>query len=217
MTDRSGRSLAGRPSPTDLLVLHGVRVLGFASAAAVAARTGVDPAVVDELLLDEQACGTVSFSSFHDLSGWSLTERGRAENERRLAAELEATGAREVVAAAYESFLPLNTRLLEAMTRWQLRPQPGEPLAANDHTDWRWDERVIESLGLIGRSLTPLCDGLVGVLSRFDGYAGRYAAALARAEAGQRGWVDATGRDSCHVVWMQLHEDLVATLGVQRT
>jgi hypothetical protein len=27
-------------------------------------------------------------------------------------------------------------------------------------------------------------------------------------------WVDGVGIDSCHLVWMQLHEDLLATLGL---
>jgi hypothetical protein len=28
--------------------------------------------------------------------------------------------------------------------------------------------------------------------------------------------VDAPDRDSCHLVWMQFHEDLLATLGIPR-
>jgi len=31
-----------------------------------------------------------------------------------------------------------------------------------------------------------------------------------------RRWVDAIGIDSCHTVWFQLHEDLLATLGIPR-
>lgn len=33
---------------------------------------------------------------------------------------------------------------------------------------------------------------------------------------GERGWVDRTDVDSCHRVRFELHEDLVATLGLQR-
>jgi hypothetical protein len=29
--------------------------------------------------------------------------------------------------------------------------------------------------------------------------------------------VAGTGIDSCHVVWMELHEDLISTLGIQRS
>jgi hypothetical protein len=34
--------------------------------------------------------------------------------------------------------------------------------------------------------------------------------------AGDRPWVDGSDRDSCHTVWFQLHEDLLATLGLRR-
>ena len=34
--------------------------------------------------------------------------------------------------------------------------------------------------------------------------------------SGQNAWVDGVGVDSCHTVWMQLHEDLLATLGLDR-
>ena len=50
----------------------------------------------------------------------------------------------------------------------------------------------------------------------FEGYAVRYRFALGRVDRGEREWVDGVGRDSCHTVWMQLHEDLIATLGIDR-
>jgi hypothetical protein len=54
------------------------------------------------------------------------------------------------------------------------------------------------------------------VLDRFAGYDDRFTAALGQAEAGRLSWVDGVGVDSCHTVWIQLHEDLLATLGLQR-
>ena len=89
-------------------------------------------------------------------------------------------------------------------------------MAANDHTDHRWDDRVIDELGSLGRRLAPMCAELAGRLQRFDGYAERYAAAISRVERGEQGWVDGVGVDSCHRVWFELHEDLLATLGIRR-
>jgi hypothetical protein len=37
-----------------------------------------------------------------------------------------------------------------------------------------------------------------------------------RAEDGEASWINRPRADSCHTVWMELHEDLIATLGVQR-
>jgi hypothetical protein len=204
------------PSALADLVLHGVRVLGFPTAARIASRYGLDAAMTTEALLDFEAYGWVRQLSFGRTSGWSPTEAGRAESQARLAAELDKSGAREAVAAAYATFLPVNERLCAACTNWQIRPLPGSPLAVNDHADVRWDDRVLSQLASVGASFARLCDQLAACLNRFDGYASRYASALAQARAGNHAWVDAPDRDSCHLVWIQFHEDLLATLGVPR-
>jgi hypothetical protein len=203
-------------SSPELLALHGVRVLGFASSAQVAARYRLDAAVVDEHLLDDQARGWVGWTEFAGHAGWSITEPGRAENERRLAEELDAAGARPVATAAHQAFLPLNRRLGRACTKWQLRPTPWDRMAANDHRDWSWDEQVLRTLSSLGDALERVLAPLVAALPRLDGHVHRYRAALARVDRGERSWVDAPDRPSAHIVWIQLHEDLLATLGVER-
>ena len=202
-------------APGDL-ALHGVRVLGFPSAVRVAARYGLDAGTVEEALLDFECSGWVRHLSFGGTSGWSLTDAGRTENERRLAAELGKAGARDVVTRAHAAFLPLNRRLGDACTKWQIRPTHADPMSFNDHTDWRWDEKVLQTLASIDRSFRSLCDQLAGCLARFGGYAGLYSSALSKVQAGQRDWINGHDRDSCHIVWIQFHEDLLATLGIPR-
>jgi hypothetical protein len=203
-------------SHVDDLVLHGPRVLGFASADRVAGRFDLDEELVVELLLDFEARGWVRRSSFAGDSGWSLTEAGRTENERRLAVELDAAGARETVVDAHVTFVPLNRRFGRACTKWQLRPTADDPMAFNDHTDWGHDEAVLRTLAALEEELRKVCDRLAGGLARFDGYADRYSRALRKVESGGRRWVDSPELDSCHTVWIQLHEDLLATLGIPR-
>jgi hypothetical protein len=198
------------------LTLHGVRLLGFADTQQITSRFRLDRGEVEEDLLDFEAYGWVTRSEFAGSAGWSLTDRGRAENERRLAAELDASGARSTLVGVHSRFLPLNALLQEAVTRWQIRPLPGDPMATNDHTDFRWDDRVLDSLQSLGRRLIPLDADLVDALARFGGYAERYNAAVARVVRGENRWVDGLGIDSCHVVWMQLHEDLLASIGLDR-
>ncbi|MGW1341489.1 transcriptional regulator [Kribbella sp. NPDC002412] len=203
-------------STPELLTLHAVRLLGVAADEAVARRFALDSAVVKELLLDYQAFGWVSWSAFAGVGGWSLTDSGRAQNERGLKAELGASGGVETVTEVYAGFLPLNARLQMACTNWQLRPTPGDPLAFNDHTDAAWDEQVIAELADLAEHLHPLSDRLAALLDRFRGYHARFAAALDRARAGDPAWIDQTSVDSCHKVWFELHEDLIATLNVSR-
>jgi hypothetical protein len=206
-----------RPSVPDLLVLHAVRLRGMADNPAVAQRFGLDRATTDELLGDYQAYGWVTWSGFAGIAGWSLTDRGRAENERRLAAELrEVPGAEATLRRVHRAFLPLNDRLQRACTDWQIRPAPGDPLAMNDHRDPAWDGRVLDELAALAGGLSPLVAELAATLDRFRGYDTRFAAALGRARAGEPSWVDRSGADSCHTVWFELHEDLIATLGLRR-
>ena len=203
-------------STVDLLVLHAVRIVGFADTSTIARRFGVDPAETDELLRDAEAYGWVQHAAFADLSGWSLTERGRTQDERLLAAELAHVGGEAEVRDVYRNFLPLNTRLQRACTDWQLRPTADDRLATNDHSDGEWDTRVLDELAAIAGHLSPLADRLEQLLARFRGYDGRFAAAVGHARAGDEGWVDRIDIDSCHRVWFELHEDLVATLGIDR-
>ncbi len=203
-------------SPAELLVLHGVRIQGMADAGSISRRYSLDRDAVEELLLDHQARGRVDRVGFADLSGWSLTPEGRAEDMRLLALEVAEAGVGSVISDAHASFERLNARLLQTVTRWQIRPTRIDPMATNDHTDWRWDEDVLESLAGLSRSLRPVGDQLSEALSRFGGYPERFAAALRRVEAGERKWVDEPRIDSCHSVWFELHEDLLATLGRER-
>lgn len=203
-------------SGRDLLVLHAVRLAGFADTPAVARRFGLGLTETTEVLGDAEARGWVQQAAFADLQGWSLTEAGRAENERLLAAELDGAGGAEPLADIYREFLPLNTSLQRACTEWQLRPADGDRLAVNDHTDPAWDARILDELAAIDQALGPLAGRLTRVLERFSGYDTRFSAALRRAQAGEARWVDRTDVDSCHRVWFELHEDLIATLGIDR-
>ncbi|HET6742801.1 MAG TPA: transcriptional regulator [Kribbella sp.] len=188
-----------------LLVLHAVRLLGFADTPAVAGRFDLSVDATQSALEDAEARGWVTYSSFAGTSGWSLTEDGRTENERLLHSEGDLKAVQEV----YDEFLPLNALLQQACTDWQLKPTSTDPLAPNDHSDPDWDAGVLHELGALARALGPLNARLT--LPRFKGYDARFSHALGQ------GWVDRSDVDSCHRVWFELHEDLIATLGLKRS
>ena len=193
-----------------------MRTRGFADTAAVADRFDLDATETVEALRHAEANGWTTHATFGDTSGWSLTELGREENERRLASELAEIRGEAEVRGVYREFLPLNALVLRACTDWQLKPAPGDRLAPNDHTDATWDAGVLRELTAIDRALPPLIDRLGNLLTRFHGYDERFTAALTRAQAGDPAFVDRTDIDSCHRVWFQLHEDLIATLRIDR-
>lgn len=188
-----------------MLVLHAVRLLGFADTPAVAKRFDLEVDETRDALKEAEARGWTTYTSFAGTAGWSLTETGRAENERLLKTE----GVTEIVQEVYDEFLPLNALLQQACTDWQLKPTDGDPLAANDHQDPAWDAGVLHELKALGKALGPINAKLP--LPRFKGYDVRFSHAL------EQGWVDRSDVDSCHRVWFELHEDLIATLGLTRS
>jgi hypothetical protein len=201
------------PTGTDLLVLHALRCIGFAGLARVAAATGLADADAESELIDLAVAGLVSHEA-GVFGGWGLTEAGRAADAERIAGELETAGTRTVVAEAYDGFLVLNPELLDLCTAWQTRSVDGD-VTANDHRDPAYDTRVLDRLADLDRRAEFVCAALGAAMLRFRRYRVRLSGALARARAGSLDAVTES-TESYHAVWFQLHEDLLATLGIPR-
>lgn len=204
-------------SAPELRVLHALRLVGFAGTGAVAERAGTDHPDTARILRDAEHKGWVQRVAFADLDGWSLTDSGRRQNERLLATERLVADPGDVITTVYREFLPLNRRLLRAITDWQIKPTHQDEFAPNDHVDLAWDGHVLDELAALSGELPHLTERLSALLTRFEGYEIRFETALRRARIGEPSWVDRTDVDSCHRVWFQLHEDLVATLGIDRS
>jgi hypothetical protein len=198
---------------TDLLVLHALRCIGFAGLARVAATTGLPEPDAESELIDLAVAGLVTHLA-GDFGGWGLTEAGRAVDAERIAAELHAAGTRAAVAAAYDGFLVLNPELLDLCTAWQTRSVDGA-MTPNDHADHAYDARVLDRFTAFDQRAEVVCAALTVALPRFRRYRVRLADALARARSGALDYV-ADSTESYHTVWFQLHEDLLATLGMPR-
>lgn len=205
--------MAARSDPR-FLVLHGLRVKGFAGTTDVAALAGLDGEAAEQLLRGLADQGLVRWKE-GPLPPWSLTPDGRAEHQRSVSDELEAAGAKAVVDGAYQRFLVLNQELLEVCTAWQLRTD-GVTQVPNDHSDAKHDRAVLERLEAVDGAAQQLIDELTGSLERFGTYGPRLRTALQRVQAGDGDWITKPTVDSYHTVWMELHEDLMATLGIQR-
>lgn len=203
------------PSDPRLLVLHGLRVKGVTRAVALAAAAGLPLAEVEARLAALEAEGLVIHRD-GALPGWSLTPAGRAEQVRLVQAEIDGTGTRSTVTRAYEEFRSLNAGVLDACSRWQVRDVAGRTVL-NDHADPAYDEAVVADLAGLQRRADPLCDDLAAALDRYRGYGPRLRHAVGRVEAGERDWFTKPTLPSYHSVWFELHEDLLTTLGLDRS
>jgi DNA-binding transcriptional MocR family regulator len=196
------------------IVLHGLRLKGFAETDVLAQAAGLDDVTVVRALEALAEEGMVRRRQGVEVSGWVLTPQGRAEHEKRLADELAATGARPEIEAAYGEFTVLNPELLALCTDWQLRPEGTGTI--NDHTDPAYDQAVIARLQDLHQRALPVVAALGSALPRYQGYPARLQHAVDRVVAGDRDWFSRPMIDSYHTVWFELHEDLLATLGLQR-
>lgn len=201
-------------STAELPVLHALRLVGAADPDHLGSSTGLSVATVEHELAHarDDDLATIRGSGS---SRWVLTKRGREEVERRLGEQLDRLGTRSVVEHLYAAFVQLNPRILELCTEWQLREVDGE-LVANDHRDSVHDRWVLTRLQATHREARPTLASLADAVRWFEGYGVRLDTALEHVLGGQHQWVDSPAVDSYHSVWFELHEDLLASLGLQR-
>jgi hypothetical protein len=113
-------------------------------------------------------------------------------------------------------FSDLNARFKELCTDWQLRRRDADQVP-NDHQDAAYDRSVIDGLIALDGEVQPVCGGLGQALHRMAGYGPRLGRALERLRAGDRDGFTRPLANSYHDIWMELHEDMIITLGLVRT
>ena len=202
------------PGADDLVmrVLHALRTKGMADEEAVAQAVGVSTGQVGAVLEAQAQQGWVRYRDGSRAKGWMLLGTGRVEGERLVAAEVDASGVRSRIHELYRSFLVLDPELKAVCTDFQVRGDQ----TLNDHTDPDYDNEVISRLAEINRRVQPVVAQLSEALDRFGHYGGRLDNALNRVLSGEIDWFTKPSLDSYHEVWFELHEDLLATLGIDR-
>ena len=200
-------------SDSDLCVVHGLRVRGRIDTPELAVAVGLEESEVGARIAGLTEAGHVRRCDGR-MPGWALTPEGRVHGEALVAAELDAAGEREAVADLYRRFLGVNQGFLALCTDWQLRDVDEQVL--NDHSDAAYDGAVIARLAEADGVVQPICAELAGRFARFDGYGRRFSDALGRVVAGEVKWFTRPMIDSYHTVWFELHENLLATLGIER-
>lgn len=191
--------MSGSRTADTTLVLLATRLRSRGESAAVAETVrlfrGDDPVDTGTLLTAALAAGRVRRRG--EPTRWSLTAVGEAELATLLALETDRIG-RADLTTAYEAFLPLNRRLLSAMS------EGGSTEA-----------RVVAAASIVA-DVRDVLGALADRLARFSGYEQRFDAAVARASVDPT-WLDGPLIDSVHTVWFELHEHLLATIGRDRS
>lgn len=194
------------------LVLHALKVKGLATEQDLADITGLGS--VDDVLGGLASEELVKLRAGR-VAGYALTKAGRESYPDLLAAHVTETE-RAGVDRTYAAFLPVNTRFKDACTRWQMRPGPDGTPEPNDHAETEYDAAVIDDLAAVHKEIVDALAPAADVADRFGRYPVRFGAALDRLCGGDTGAFARPMSGSYHDVWMELHEDLMLTLGRER-
>jgi hypothetical protein len=199
--------VAHRSDPR-FLVLHALRVKGFAKVDVLAELTGLPQGDVEEHLRGLQKDELALFREARAL--WQLSPAGRAAHAEALAEDAE-PAVRDQLHPPYGDFLRLNEAFKELCGEWQLKD--GAP---NDHSDAAYDEAIVARLVTMDDAAQPVCASFAEVMERYAPYGPRLRSAAAKVQAGDHHLFTGVMCNSYHDIWMELHEDLIVTMGIDR-
>ena len=205
----------GYQSESNLLILHTLRIRGFVQLSEIVISTRLKVEEVESHLDSFKENNLVNYREGR-IEGWMLTQEGRGRSQQLVTSELESSGFREEINSNYQDFLSSNQKFLSLCTDWQLRTVNGEQ-EINDHSDTTYDEEVITRLVDINNEIQPVCKSLADSLNRFEGYSRRFSEALHKVQNNESEWFTKPMIDSYHTIWFELHENLLVTLGIERT
>jgi len=196
---------------TNVSVLHGLAVKKAGTAEQVATVVGQDVGLVQQALDTAAASGEVIVAN----GTYMPTPAGRAKLAAAYpVAYVEVRRDKDFIAAA-DRFEVMNKKLLNVLTRWQTVAHAGTT-SPNDHGDPVYDTKIINELGEIHDKCEPVLSNLSAKLPRYESYADRLATSYDKALGGKFDFVSGVRVDSYHLVWHELHEDLLRVLGRTR-
>lgn len=189
----------------EALVLHLLKVRGFVTPDGFVASLGRHPTeIVDRLVAD----GTIRHIEARGL--YALTPTGK-ERQTELVASYATDTIRDGLHGPYEQFLRLNDVFKRLCTDWQIRD--GEP---NNHADPAYDRRCIDALEQIAVEVSTVIEAMASTVPRLARYDPRLAAAARCVADGESKRFTGVMCESFHDVWMELHEDLIVLLRIDR-
>jgi pyruvate,orthophosphate dikinase len=199
---------AAQVSPDDVLQALSIKGVAPPDALAAASDTTTERAshLLDQLLGD----GLVKLVT----GAATLTAAGQQRCAALLATDQERWSLAEA-GAALDAFVPLDRRVKEVTTAWQVRRVGGQE-TLNDHGDAGYDAAVLDRLAAVHEDATAWLRPLVGRVPRLGRYLLRLDRAWAALRSGDHRFLASPRVDSYHSIWFELHEDLIKLAGRTR-
>jgi pyruvate,orthophosphate dikinase len=192
-------------------LLRVLLIKGSAPREALPGAIGCDPGPVERALASLVGAGWVDDAR---AGGLRLVGEGRDRARQLFAADRDRIG-EQAARAALDEFAGLDGSLKRIITDWQLRADLG-PVAANDHSDPRYDERVLRRLDAHHERACQWLERFSSQLARAALYRQRLERAHAAIGSGDLRFVASPRVESYHTIWFELHEDLLRLAGRAR-
>jgi len=194
--------VTNHPTPVSdqFLVLHTLAIGGLIDDDEICERSGLASSVANLELRDLEQLGLARRRDGR-MAGWMLNEDGRARHVEFLAT---ARGDVDlvVVAARYDEWLPMNQSFKDVCTTWQTE---------RDHP------ATCAALAPVVERTVAICTAMGASVPWMTRYEARLAAAAQRFVDGDDTALTRPMSASVHDVWMELHQDLLLTLGRKRS
>ena len=196
-------------------MIHVMLIKGFVTPNDLAPILFTTPDNVSGNLDDLVADGLAELVGGGGLAGmFQLSEDGKAVGREGVAQDRAAWG-EEMATKALDDLLPLDLRMKEIMTDWQMREVDGQQVL-NDHTDDEHDAAVLAKFHALHGDSVAWLGQLAAGLNRLSSYVNRLNRAAEEVTNGDTDYLASPRIDSFHNIWFELHEDLILLAGRTR-
>lgn len=195
-------------SDPKFLTHHALRIKGFSKSDTLSEIVALDVDVVEKHLQDLQAEEMAMFREARSL--WQLTPAGRAAHPEALAKDVAGLDL-AALKPHYHNFLEINDTFKHLCGDWQLRD--GAP---NDHSDDKYDQEIIKRLVTLHMAAAPVVSSMATIIPRLSPYVPRLDSTCKLVVGGANNMFTGVMCGSFHDVWMELHEDLILSQGIDR-
>lgn len=194
------------------LVLHTLKINGIVGSDSIAEKTGIPLDEIEPVLSSMMEQSQVRKREGR-VSGFTLLPDGTSAHASLLDLAMSSREDKEALSKAYTEFLSINSRFKHICTEWQLRG----PDEINDHTDPEYDAKVLSLLSAVHSDACDILGQLSSIQGRYSNYHTRLENAYSRVQSGDISAFVKPMSNSYHDIWMELHQDLLTSLKLERT
>jgi hypothetical protein len=203
-------------SSIELMLLLALRLKGLGEVDAVAEVHALDVDETEWALAELIESGKCVYRPVDGVMKYLLTPLGRELGEQALWQEVDDPSKKQKIQGAYNQFRGLEQGMFQVLADWQVVDGTSVHQRINKHDDHLYDEEILKRLYDLDKNLQKILEPLASMFSRYQNYGNRFTKALDLMRNGEMQYLMKPLIGSYSTLWFEFHEDLLATLGINR-